>query len=191
MKRYITVDHTNATREDRRAIREPQVREMNERPRDEFMQIEMMDSMMAAPMMMQQNPMSFGNTFMNTYRMVFESVCFTTLYWMEVEVRDNVSHGFYHEMRSYCQVPQNVELSDIPMMQQGAMFDTGTADYHLSDEQYYRHRIRELEDRLNTVEQTRTIVPQEEINNIHDGLAVVGDKPIPAQYFDEEIFTME
>jgi len=191
MKTYVTIDHTNATRTERRAIRENVVRELNELPENEFMQVQMMNNVMSAPTYMMQDPTGFGSQHMEIHRMVFESLCFRTLYWMETEVVGSVSFGFYHEVRSYCQIPEGTELSDIPMVPQGAMFETGTVDYHLSDEQYYRHRISELESRLNAMESERIILPREEIQAIHDGVRQCGDRPIPAEYFDETMFEVD
>jgi len=185
MRTYVTVDHNNATARERRAIRENQVREMNERPQNPITEVAVRNTIIPTAM---DDPNSIRQSRIDCSSILFETICFRTLYWMEVDNYRGVSEGFYHEMRSYAQVPQGTDFNSDQLVPQGAMFDTGTADYHLSDEQYYRHRISELETRLRTLETDRIILPREEIEDIHAGVRQMGDRPIPSEYFEENLF---
>ena len=61
----------------------------------------------------------------------------------------------------------------------------------LDGEAYYRYRMFELERRLRELEDTRVILPREDIDDIHAGRAIIDNQPVRLEYFeDDEIFNI-
>lgn len=121
--------------------------------------------------------------------MNFEWIEFVYMKWIESEVVVGISHGRFIRFVNYMCLPPDVPMQNM---------------YEMSDEEYnmphdirlremdYQNRMAQLEQNLRTIEDgNRLILPQEEINNIHDGIRNGHDKPIKQKYFPDEIFKME
>jgi hypothetical protein len=129
---------------------------------------------------------------MTTYQHIFETVMFVSMVWTE-ESFDNsgLSLGYYDIFKSYFYVPRGIDLPSAELQQRGhSLYDRDTVHMRgvMEGDAYYQMRISELENRLRDLEETRTILPREEIRDIHAGRAEVGNRPIPSEYFDADIF---
>lgn len=178
MRRYVYRDHRLCTMPRRREIREPVLRELNERPAQVMTEVRM-------SIMPTQMP-SWSHETMEVYGMVFESIEFTTLMWIqEHEDRDMMtSVGHYNVFTSYFQVPQGMELPNCELMNDGHSFhDEYTEAYRgLDGEAYYRYRMMELQRRLDALERDNIILPQEEVEAIRADVR---------RHFDDELFHVE
>ena len=183
MRRYVYRDHRLCTMPRRREVREPVLRELNERPERVMTQIQM--PIMPTPTRMPDR-FDMMHTSMDMYSMVFESVEFTTLMWIEEHAdRDMAtSVGHYNVFTSYFQVPQGMELPHAELLNDGHSFhDEYTEAYRgLDGEAYYRYRMMELQRRLDHLEEKNIILPQEEIDAIRDDVR---------RHFDDELFEVK
>lgn len=190
MKTFL-VHKVNSSAPERREIRAPIERELNVRPDQIHTSFDMPNTFRPMQRMDEYDPLS---TFTIT-REVFETCRFVTMVWVEVDTDGHVSNGYYNRFASYFQIPHDVELGELAQNlipdYEDIYHRLGTVPERMSDEMFYRHRIRQLEDRLRDVEENRMIVPQEELDAIHNGARDCHDKPIPVQYFDENIFEVE
>ena len=194
MRRYVVRMHESCTTGRRREIRGPERRELNQQPDHvitEF-QLPVMPQMMATVRDDYAN-MRYDQTDMYTYRQLFETVCFSTMTWVEEHVEGGTSCGHHHIFDSYFQVPQGVDLPMAERVPDGAMYhDVDTEPYRgLSGEGYYRVRMLELERQLDDLQRTRAVLPREEIQDIGHAIEQGRDKPVPFEHFDENIFKME
>ena len=191
MRNYLYRDHNACTMAHRREIREPVTRDLNERPRHPMTAVEM--AVMPNIQVDERYDMMYGGMDIHSTQMVFETVRFTTMIWVEEHVEGLASCGHYHMINSYFQVPQGMNLPDVQVHPDGMMYhDEHTEPYNgLSGEGYYRVRMLELERQLERLERTRAVLPAEEIQDIGIAIEQGRDKPVPFQHFDENIFKVE
>lgn len=192
MRNYLYRDHSACTMPRRREIREPVQLDLNERPQP-MTQVEMpiMPNMEVDESF---NSMYGMATAMYANRMVFETVRFTTMVWVEEHTEGMSSCGHYHMINSYFQVPQGMNLPDVNVHPEHQPYhDEDTEPYRgLSGEGYYRVRMLELERQVEELTRTRAVLPQEEIRDIGIALEQGRDKPVPFEHFDDEnIFRVE
>lgn len=189
MRNYLYRDHSQCTMPRRREIREPERTDLNERPQAiTEVQMSVIPNMQAD--LRWDGPIS---EMIHVNRMLFETVKFTTMVWIEEHTEGSTSCGHYNMYTSHFQVPQGMNLPDVQVHPDGAMYhDTDTEPYRgLSGEGYYRLRMLELERQLERLERTRAVLPREEIQDIGRSLEQGRDKPVPFEHFDENIFKME
>ena len=186
MRQYVNRDHRNCTMPHRIEIREPVCHDLNEKPVNSMMHRTIVD------MPRYSINQDYNYEVHTQHQMVFEVVTFSTLVWIETRVDEFslTSHGYYNIFRSYFYVPRGVELPQTELMIDNVVYhDTNTEPYHgLDGEAYYRYRLFELQRRLEELENERIILPREEIENIHNGVAVMNDKPIKVPQFDNDLF---
>lgn len=191
MRRYVYKNHHQCTCPTRREIREVVMNDMNERPQP-MTEVRVATLPSMAAMRYDQMHYDLGDV-SRMHRYIFETICFSTMIWVEEHVENGVSCGYYTVHNSYFQVPQGVDLPEGQLMNEGHSYHDGDTEPYrgLGGEAYYRYRMYQLEDRLRELERTRVILPREEIRDIHAGIAQVGNRPIKAVHFDEDIFIME
>jgi hypothetical protein len=193
MRSYIYRDHSQCTMGQRREIRSAEERDLNPRPEHMFTSVQMpiMPNLRIEDRFDMYSGMMTSE--MNMTQMAFETVRFTTAFWMEEHVMGITSCGHYHFFHSYLQVPQGVELPHAELHQDGMMYhDSDTEPYRgLSGEGYYRVRMLELERQVENLQRTRAVLPAEEIRDIGIAIEQGRDKPVPFEHFDENIFKVE
>jgi len=191
MKRYVYRNHQQCTCPTRREIREAVHNDMNERPQP-MSQIVVPVIPSMPPASLEHMRYDVGDSFRMT-RYIFETVCFTTAIWVEEHVENGVSCGHYTTHHSYFQVPEGVELPQTELLNEGHSFHDEHIEVYrgLDGEAYYRYRMFELERRLRELEDTRVILPREDIDDIHAGRAIIDNQPVRLEYFeDDEIFNI-
>lgn len=194
MRSYVYRNHESCSvgTQHRRETREPIVVDLNERPDNNYHERQVMPLTPVS-----YDTMSVYDTvsMANAHQHIFETVRFTSMIWLEESFSDDeISLGYYEVFNSYFYVPRKMELSNIELCEQGhSIYDRDTTPLasRMGGEEYYRWRISQLEDRLGELEEQRTILPREQINDIHAGRAEVNGKPIPAEYFENDIFELE
>lgn len=196
MRRYVIRDHNMCTMPLRREIREPTRRNLNEPPEHSVTHVQMpvIPAQAASWSPSVDRRMDMG-MHMEMHSMVFETIEFVTLVWVEehTDFARETSCGHYNTFTSYFQVPRGAELPSSELINDGHSYhDEYTEPYRgLDGEAYYRYRMMELQRQLNRLETTRVILPREEITDIHAGAAVINNRPIRAHHFKDELFEVE
>lgn len=137
----------------------------------------------------------FNSTSMMPSPVVFDAIQFIIMDWNHESYQNHTSFGYYDKYINYLFLPQDMEyhhLHAAHLDETDMYVRERTRPFRHDAESDYRHRICELEDQLRSLESSdRLILPREEIDNIHNGARDCHDKPIPKQYFDENIFKVE
>lgn len=188
MRTYI-VHKTHSTTPNRREIREPIERELNECPNRDYINIDIPN--ITTPRSF--NTSTFDHMYETVTREVFDICRLITMIWVESHVSDNTSFGYYNKFVSYFHLPHDITIDGLIQHEPGEYIYgiLDTIPYRMNDETFYRCRISELENRLRELEEDKMIVTREELNEIHNGARDCHNKPIPVQYFDETIFELD
>lgn len=177
MKTYV-IHRCDTRATSRREIREPIERDLNDRPQRLYTEMAMPNMFNMADWNADNTPIS--QTHMTMTRVVFETHRVITMQWIEVEERDFVSHGYYNTFTSYYQMPSGITSNDMFEVQEGEDINArlGTISHRMTEEQFYRQRILELEQQVRAFENKNTETEIEEP-------IVQSDTP---NHFDDEIF---
>ncbi len=192
MKRYLYMNNEQCTCPVRREIRDSLIYDINEKPRQSHQIIPGYRHVNTRETFL-HTAHEGDDIFTQPNQHIFDNVCFSTMIWTEEYVSNDISYGYYTIYNSYFQIPQGIDLPQIPVINNEHYGDGNTEPYFCQDEElYYRYRVSQLESRLNELERTRTILSREKINDIHGGMVVIRNKPIKVKCFDDdEIFRVE
>jgi len=167
--------------------RNPVVNELNQRPNNDYFQINIPQTMNPI------RPYDLGSDYLpDSYtinRIVFENYRMITLYWVEESSDHYSSFGYYVKYISYFSIPKDADLSGTFLLEEGDddyYRRSNVEQYITSDEQRYRQRLRDLQYELDRVRMERVILPEETIRKIHEGTIDCEGKPLKVKVFDEE-----
>lgn len=188
MRTYI-VHKVRSSAPNRRETREPIERELNERPNSDHVNINIHD----IPSIRTFNTPSVDHMYSTMTSEVFDHCRLITMIWVESHVSGDTSFGYYNKFVSNFQLPQDITIDGlIQAPSEDYLYGVlDTIPYNMDSEMVYRHRISVLENRLRELEEDKMIVTREELNEIYNGARDCHDKPIPVQYFDENMFELE
>ena len=161
-------------------IHPPDVKYMNPKPEYEFRSMAIIPSLTMPPV--DESSMYYNMTF-DQIVFTYTEIIYTK--WIEDNIENGTSFGYFIEFVSYVHLPDGMDL-------QGLLGSSRDIMYGGNDiEQQYQRRMIDIEGQLAALRSDRLILPQEEIDKIHQGRKELNDKPIKSEWFDDNIFEVE
>jgi len=166
---------------DRYEIRPPKIEYMSPQPEYEYRSMALMPSITAP--LVDESSMYYNTSF---EQIVFSYTEIIYVRWVESNVENGTSFGYFIEFVSYVYLPDGLELERLISNNQEVTYGGNNL------EQQYRRGMIDIHGQLDTLRRDRVILPQEEIDKIHSGVKTLDEKPIQSEWFeDENIFEME
>lgn len=166
MKTFIYHDPRDSKKRNRVEIKTPTVQTLGEKPEMEFEQVALYPQM---PMVDWRQDFSRQDEKVNYYAMVFETVRFSTMKWIEERIEHGNSLGYYARVDSYCRIPEGANIEGAMKYEQGTDIYgyLNTVPLHGRSEHMMREKIRDMEVRLRELS-TRPILPEETLRQMRE-----------------------
>lgn len=165
MKTFIYHDPSDSQGRQRVETKSPTVQTLGEEPRNEYQRVALAPNQMAA----EWNPnrdYTMTETFVR-YEMIFETVRFSTMKWVEDYHEGRQSYGHYARIDSFCSIPEGARIDGAMKYEQGTDIYgyLNTVPLRGSSQHRVTEKIRELEEQL-AILSTRPILSEEQLKQM-------------------------
>ena len=165
MKTFVYHDIDDCKGRQRIEDRQPTVQTLGEEPRHEVQRVALRPNMDSAHWNHARD-YSMNDTFV-MHSMVFETVRFSTMKWIENRHDNDNSYGYYARVDSFCQVPDGARLEGAMKYEQGTDIYSylNTIPLHRTHTSRSDEKIRDMEKQL-AILSTRPIMSEEQLRRM-------------------------